>query len=286
VFLNNRHYDPSTGVFVSVDPLVSKTMQPYIYGAANPVRFSDPSGLEPCPTTGCTLQEHGRSHGRGADARCHNSKYLCRGGGIRYSEEGAAPIQEALGNSTPRMTGDDGYNLVTDTSHQIRSGARWWVQRGFEGHAWDAPQIDGLYAQDLPWWLIVMWLGPDAPVGSAAQIIGRLPAAPNPVDYTSDPLVPFDRWSGSGERVPYDDSVMSIAEFLAFSADGPTVLSNSATPLTGVGPDTFIGVGLSLLAQAYVLTDWNWDPNVPVNPGNACMQLSGLPTWPPPAGGC
>jgi len=36
-------------VFTSVDPLVTKTMQPYIYGAANPIRFSDPSGLEPRP---------------------------------------------------------------------------------------------------------------------------------------------------------------------------------------------------------------------------------------------
>ncbi len=41
VYLNNRHYDPSLGVFVSVDPLVTKTMQPYIYGGANPVTFSD-----------------------------------------------------------------------------------------------------------------------------------------------------------------------------------------------------------------------------------------------------
>jgi len=45
LFLNNRHYDPTTGVFVSVDPLVTKTMEPYIYGAANPVTYSDPSGL-------------------------------------------------------------------------------------------------------------------------------------------------------------------------------------------------------------------------------------------------
>jgi len=45
VFLNNRHYDPSTGVFISVDPLVEMTEQPYIYGGANPVTYSDPSGL-------------------------------------------------------------------------------------------------------------------------------------------------------------------------------------------------------------------------------------------------
>ena len=46
-FLNNRHYDPTTGVFVSVDPLVTMTGEPYIYGAANPVTYSDPSGLDP-----------------------------------------------------------------------------------------------------------------------------------------------------------------------------------------------------------------------------------------------
>jgi len=44
-YLNNRHYDPTTGVFVSVDPLVTLTGEPYIYGAANPVTYSDPSGL-------------------------------------------------------------------------------------------------------------------------------------------------------------------------------------------------------------------------------------------------
>lgn len=47
LFLNNRHYDPATGTFLSVDPLVAKTMQPYIYGAANPVTYSDPDGLDP-----------------------------------------------------------------------------------------------------------------------------------------------------------------------------------------------------------------------------------------------
>jgi len=45
LFLNNRHYDPATGVFVSVDPLVTMTGQPYIYGAANPATNSDPTGL-------------------------------------------------------------------------------------------------------------------------------------------------------------------------------------------------------------------------------------------------
>ena len=45
LFLNNRHYDPTIGVFVSVDPLVTMTGEPYIYGSANPITYSDPTGL-------------------------------------------------------------------------------------------------------------------------------------------------------------------------------------------------------------------------------------------------
>jgi len=32
-FLNNRHYNPTTDAFLSVDPLVSATMEPYVYGS-------------------------------------------------------------------------------------------------------------------------------------------------------------------------------------------------------------------------------------------------------------
>ena len=53
VFLNNRHYDPTTGVFISVDPLVTTTGEPYIYGAANPIYYSDPTGETPCAFRAC-----------------------------------------------------------------------------------------------------------------------------------------------------------------------------------------------------------------------------------------
>jgi hypothetical protein len=36
------------GTFVSVDPLVTITGEAYIYGSANPVSYSDPSGLFSC----------------------------------------------------------------------------------------------------------------------------------------------------------------------------------------------------------------------------------------------
>jgi RHS repeat-associated protein len=43
-YLRARWYDPATGQFTSVDPLVALTGQPYSYAGNNPVNESDPSG--------------------------------------------------------------------------------------------------------------------------------------------------------------------------------------------------------------------------------------------------
>ena len=66
LFLNNRHYDPSTGVFVSVDPLVTMTGEPYIYGSANPITISDPSGLCGCEFFG-DLSDYAQPHSDASD---------------------------------------------------------------------------------------------------------------------------------------------------------------------------------------------------------------------------
>jgi hypothetical protein len=46
-YLNNRYYDPQLGVFLSVDPLVATTGDPYLYANGNPTTLSDPTGLMP-----------------------------------------------------------------------------------------------------------------------------------------------------------------------------------------------------------------------------------------------
>jgi RHS repeat-associated protein len=61
-YLNNRYLDPTTGTFLSVDPLVATTGDPYLYAAGNPTTLSDPSGLEPC--SWCSSVET-RHHGEG-----------------------------------------------------------------------------------------------------------------------------------------------------------------------------------------------------------------------------
>lgn len=44
VYLLARYYSPSSGQFISVDPKVDQTRQPYAYAAGDPVISSDPSG--------------------------------------------------------------------------------------------------------------------------------------------------------------------------------------------------------------------------------------------------
>jgi uncharacterized protein RhaS with RHS repeats len=41
-----RYYDPATGQFLSVDPLVDETGQPYAYTGDDPVNAVDPNGLD------------------------------------------------------------------------------------------------------------------------------------------------------------------------------------------------------------------------------------------------
>jgi RHS repeat-associated protein len=61
--LEHRDYDPTTGVFITVDPLVASTGDPYSYAAGNPTTLSDPNGLEPgCGNTAYSATSCGQAH--------------------------------------------------------------------------------------------------------------------------------------------------------------------------------------------------------------------------------
>jgi RHS repeat-associated protein len=45
IYLINRYYDPATGQFISVDPDVAQTLEPYAYAGDDPVVLSDPNGM-------------------------------------------------------------------------------------------------------------------------------------------------------------------------------------------------------------------------------------------------
>src|SRR5690606_3835230 len=40
-----RYYDPRISIFISVDPLTEKTMEPYLYTGNNPIMFTEPAGM-------------------------------------------------------------------------------------------------------------------------------------------------------------------------------------------------------------------------------------------------
>jgi RHS repeat-associated protein len=44
-YLQARYYDPATGQFLTLDPAVNLTSEPYGYSAENPINLADPSGL-------------------------------------------------------------------------------------------------------------------------------------------------------------------------------------------------------------------------------------------------
>ena len=44
----NRYYDPVTGQFMSVDPMVAQTQQAYVYTSDDPLNETDPLGLKGC----------------------------------------------------------------------------------------------------------------------------------------------------------------------------------------------------------------------------------------------
>ena len=51
-YLRARYYDPSTGQFLSRDPIEDQTLQPYAYAGNDPTNAIDPTGLSFLSTAG------------------------------------------------------------------------------------------------------------------------------------------------------------------------------------------------------------------------------------------
>ena len=92
-YVDHRYYDPSTDQFISVDPLVSQTGQPFSFANDNPVNGSDPSGLV------CVDALDPWSSGFG---QCWSSGYSTAGHGALVGAGaatiGAAGVASSIGN--------------------------------------------------------------------------------------------------------------------------------------------------------------------------------------------
>ncbi|MCU1492252.1 MAG: hypothetical protein JWO62_16, partial [Acidimicrobiaceae bacterium] len=85
VYLVNRYYDPGTGQFMSVDPLVDQTGQAYGYTGGNPVNGVDPLGL--CSDAGGTFLVPGACHwtSRSWVMQTENTLQGQKGGGFSWT---------------------------------------------------------------------------------------------------------------------------------------------------------------------------------------------------------
>jgi RHS repeat-associated protein len=75
IYLRARYYDPATGQFVTADPMVDTTRQPYAYAAGDPVNAVDPTGADPCSAGGGGGCYHdGTDPAEVSTPRAHHSK--------------------------------------------------------------------------------------------------------------------------------------------------------------------------------------------------------------------
>ncbi len=100
IYLINRYYDPGTDQFVSIDPAVEQTGQPYAFTGNNPLNASDPLGLF---CIGCQIAAQSAVY------------------------ESSPPATQAVINVTPN--GIDGW---------IADGAPGWEPSGTEGGGSDS----------------------------------------------------------------------------------------------------------------------------------------------------
>jgi uncharacterized protein RhaS with RHS repeats len=81
----NRYYDPATGQFLSVDPDVAQTDQPYAYTGDDPVNGVDPLGLCSVPGEGQLYSGPCATTGAEAIAAEQKIQAASQGGGFSFS---------------------------------------------------------------------------------------------------------------------------------------------------------------------------------------------------------
>jgi RHS repeat-associated protein len=102
-YLRARYYDPTTGQFITRDPLEAVTHAPYSYSTDDPTNISDPSGR--CSLIGCI------GLGIGVGASCLAGPEVCIGAaelGLAAGEgNGGGDSSQSPGDANPQPAGND-----------------------------------------------------------------------------------------------------------------------------------------------------------------------------------
>ena len=78
-YLHNRYQDPTIGIFLSVDPLIQKTGEPYLYASGNPTTLKDPTGLDVDDRGPCADQYSRTTCNAWVTAEVQATQYLATG---------------------------------------------------------------------------------------------------------------------------------------------------------------------------------------------------------------
>jgi hypothetical protein len=150
--LINRYYDPTTASFLSVDPLVGLTEQPYGYGGSDPVNNSDPTGLSWYDPSWVNDAASGVTN-RLADAwnatgglvvhtAATHTFGLCLNGASGFGAYGTVSGCVALVGGVPTIFGSAGFGANTTPSASVTGGllisnahtgtqlSRWFAMAG------------------------------------------------------------------------------------------------------------------------------------------------------------
>jgi RHS repeat-associated protein len=118
-----RYYDPQTGQFISVDPLVDETESPYSYVAGNPVNTYDLSGT--------AVRYGGIEEGGGGGVGFGGDSYLPPGGEGAIDEDlPGAPT----GETPKRIFETPEVKAKTDAYHDLsQAKEREVIENGYVG---------------------------------------------------------------------------------------------------------------------------------------------------------
>ena len=104
IYMRAREYDPSTAQFLTRDPLVALTGQPYSYAADSPLNYEDPSGAISLPTIVTVVVAGGADVGCGLTAEVPGVDALTCGGAADADSAAAADL---AGDEAASVGADD-----------------------------------------------------------------------------------------------------------------------------------------------------------------------------------
>jgi RHS repeat-associated protein len=125
-YLINRYYDPVVGQFVSIDPKVAETSQPYAYADGNAVNDTDPEGLETCslrvddahPSTYLQNRKKMRAIKVNAYINCSPSKYSYASIIVYLWKRGCWGYCAYLEKYTADFDWDSGHELSDESTYR------------------------------------------------------------------------------------------------------------------------------------------------------------------------